>query len=189
MDATPNRGYPYPQCEPPLVKDASDIAQVRDLAVAIDADVQAIYDRASDVVVRPDAARVSMTATLADTANALFPFFNSRTFDTTGTAMTPIADGVMRLVEPGWYGVGCWVHLISATFLGARARFLVDGSPATSFSTQAEIAAANGQHVHLAAEIFSPLGGQDLSLEVRIGAGSPSYTYVARMWADQEIRL
>ena len=189
MDTTDNRGYPYPQCAPPLTKDASDIAQVRDLAMAIDADVQAVYNRAGDTIVRPDAFRLSMTATLADTANVLFPFFNSRTIDTTGTSLTPLAEGVARLVEPGWYQVGGFVQLTSATFLGARIRFLVNGAPATSFSTQAEIGQANLQMPLLEATIYSPLGGEDLSMEVRIGAGAPSYTYVARMWGQQTVRL
>lgn len=47
MDRTPNRGYPYPQCNPPLTKDASDAPmQTRDLAEAIDADLTVIDDAA-----------------------------------------------------------------------------------------------------------------------------------------------
>jgi hypothetical protein len=30
-----DRGYPYPECDPPLTKDASDISQMRDLAQAV----------------------------------------------------------------------------------------------------------------------------------------------------------
>lgn len=189
MDQTELRGYPYPECNPPLTKDASDIAQVRNLAVAVDTDMQNLYDRATDVVVRPDACRMSMTATLADTANTLIPFFNSESFDTTtGGYMADTVNGVIRLQEPGWYEVGTYIDFTSATFLGARSCFLQNGARQTSFCTQAEIVAANHQFVHHTADIFVPVGGDTLSVLCTIGAGAPSYTYVARIWAQQVIR-
>ena len=39
MDQTDCLGLPFPECDPPLTKDASDIAQFRDLAEATDAAV------------------------------------------------------------------------------------------------------------------------------------------------------
>lgn len=186
MDKTINRGYPYPECDPPLTKDASDIAHLRDLAMAVDADVQAVYSRAEDVSIRPDAARMSMVNTLAGTANTVIPFFDSRTFDTTtGNAMTDTANGVMRLVEPGWYHVGFWAMFTAVPFLGLRGRFLRSGVPASAWTSQAEISQANGQMAHGSDEVVSALGGDTLSVELRIGATTPSYTYVCRLWALQ----
>lgn len=189
MDQTELRGYPYPQCEPPLTKDASDIAHLRNLAVAVDTDMQNLYDRATDVVVRPDAARMSMTATLADTTNTLYPFFNSESFDTTtGGYMADTANGIIRLVEPGWYEVGTYIDFTAALFLGARVAFLQNGNVQTSFSTQAEIVASNHQFVHHSVDIFVPVGNDTLSIVCKIGLTTPSYTYVARLWAQQVIR-
>lgn len=188
MDSTLNRGYPYPECDPPLIKDASDIAHLRDLAVAVDTDVQAVYDRTADVIARPDAARMAMFATLASTENTVFPFFNSRNWDSTGTSMTPTAEGILRLVEPGWYQVGTWTQLVSATFLGARVRFLQNGVPATSWCPQAEITQTNMQMPALTATVYVPIGGDALSLELRIGATTPSFTYASRIWAVQTVR-
>lgn len=43
MDVTPSRGYPYPECDPPRVKDAADgPTQLRALAYAIDADLSVL---------------------------------------------------------------------------------------------------------------------------------------------------
>lgn len=47
MDQTVNRGYPYPQCEPPLVEDESNAPlQTRLLAEAMDAD----FDTVSNLI-------------------------------------------------------------------------------------------------------------------------------------------
>lgn len=189
MQTTP-RGYPYPECDPPLTKDASDIAHLRNLAMAVDADVQAVYDRADSVLVSPDAGRVFTSAAVASTSNTDFPFFDARTFDTTpGNAMTDITNGVMRLVRPGWYQVGGYATLTTATYLGARLRFLVDGVPATSFSTQAGITPGSAQICFSTAEVYTATGGVELSMEIRNGAALPSFTYLARLWASQGIAL
>lgn len=189
MDQTLNRGYPFPECAPPLTKDASDIAHLRDLAVAVNDDVDAIYGRAADVLVRPDAARMATSATIPDTANELIPFFDSRSFDTTAPAnyMTPLAEGQIRLVEPGWYTVGCFIVLTTATFLGARAAFLRNGVEGT-WSTQCDVGPSNQQVINHTVDVFVPVGNETLSVKIRIGAATPSYTYAARIWAQQVIR-
>ena len=189
MDQTINRGYPYPECEPPLTKDASDIAHLRNLAMAVNDDVDAIYSRAADVLVRPDAARMATSAAIASTANEFIPFQDSRSFDTTRPAnyMTPVAEGQLRLVEPGWYEVGCFITLTSAAFLGARASFQRSGNPG-AWSMQCEIGPSNQQIINHFGTTFVPVGNDTLNVLVRIGAGSPSYTYVARVWAQQVFR-
>lgn len=192
MDVTPARGYPFPECDPPLTKDASDIAQIQGLAAAIDSDVQSVYNRAADVVVRPDAARMSMTAAVADTAGptTLFPFFNARSFDTTGTnAMTPVTEGIMRLPEPGWYSIGAYAELVSTTYLGVRMAFFRNGIQAASYSTQAESVAGGSQIAHHTADLFVPTGGDTLTIGVVIGASGASYTYSCRLWAVQVAQL
>lgn len=189
MDQTENRGYPYPQCDPPLTKDASDIAHLRDLAVAVNDDVGAVYSRAADLLVRPDAARMAMSAAVADTAAEFVPFLDGRTFDTTGPAnlMTPLAEGQLRLVEPGWYTVGCFITVTAGTLQQARAAFLRNGNPGT-FSDRADLGPGGVQHINHTADVFVPVGNESLNVLVRIGAGSPSYTYVAKVWAQQVIR-
>lgn len=186
MDQTINRGYPYPECAPPLTKDASDIAHLFNLAQAVAEDVQAIYDRSDDVVVRPDAARRNSTGTI--TTQNDFPIFTSTTFDTTGTAMSAGSDGI-RLVEPGWYLVGATVQAVSTTFLGLRVAFLLNGAQQTSFGPQAAIVATNVQNASHGGWIFSENPNGVLGLHVRNGAASPSFAYSAALTAQQIVKL
>lgn len=189
MDQTENRGYPYPECDPPLTKDASDIAHLRDLAVAVNDDMDAVFSRAADVLVRPDAARMSMSATVASTDTEFVPFLDSRSFDTTGPAnyMTPVSEGQLRLVEPGWYTVGCYVTLNAVGLLQGRAAFLRNGNMGT-FSDRADLGPGGAQCINHTADVFVPVGNETLNVLVRIGVALPSYTYTARVWAQQVIR-
>lgn len=54
-------GFPYPQCDPPLTKDGSDIADLRDLAIAVDTRMEAMAVQADDLLVSPDAATLVAT--------------------------------------------------------------------------------------------------------------------------------
>lgn len=189
MDATP-RGYPYPECDPPLTKDVSDIAHLRDLATAVDTDVQNVYDTAASTVVLPDAARMGMTVSVPGTASgSVFPFFNSRTFDTSGTnELTPVSEGFIRLRRVGFYQVGCYAEFTSATLVAARCCFLLNGRRITSFPQFADIGASNVQSAHHAAEVYNPAPGGALTIEVRLGAPA-AYTYTARLWVNQVISV
>lgn len=192
MDSTP-RGYPYPECNPPWTQDASDIIHLRNLAVAVDTDVQAVYDRAADTVVRPAAARMSTASSVADTSNTAFPVFTLRTFDTTeGNAMTDTTEGVIRLLRPGWYQVGAYAVLTPspvATAMAPRIRFLQNGTLATSFGTYGERAQADQQIAQITADLYTATGGDTLTIEIRNGAATPDYTYTARIWASQGVML
>jgi hypothetical protein len=189
MDVTPNRSYPYPECEPPLVEDSSDIMDLKRLADAVDADVQGLYDLASELLIRPDAVRMSMSATIAGQTPSTYPAYNVMTFDTTGGAMADTVNGVIRIVEPGWYLVGTWAQGNTATFLGMRARFLQDGSPATSFSPQAGLVTTTSQYIEYGATLYYGTPG-NLSLELKIGAAvGTAFTYASRIWAVQVAKL
>lgn len=183
MDQTADRGYPYPECDPPLTKDASDIAHLFNLAQAVAEDVQGIYDRSDDVLVRPDAARRLVTGTITD-QNA-FPAFTTTTFDSTSGAMTGGAHGGIELVEPGWYMVGAVVQAISTTFLGLRLSFIHQGIQASSFGPQAAIVATNVQNAAHNAWIFTENPNTVVTLWVRNGAASPNFAYSAALWANQ----
>lgn len=186
MDQTINRGYPYPQCEPPLTKDASDIAHLYNLAQAVADDVQAVYDRADDVVIRPDACRRTVTGTITDFQ--VFPVFTTTTFDTTGTAMSAGTDGI-RLVEPGWYLVGGQAQVTSTSTLGVRLRIMLNGQPYSSFSPQGVLTATNQHQVQYSTWVFSPNPNGVVSLWIRTGAAAPAWPYSAAIWAQQGAKL
>lgn len=106
-DRTPNRLYPFPECEPPLVKDRSDIADVRDLAVAVNDDMDGIETSIEELIERPDSARISFSGALTTSSTAfsdhvqIVPYDNV-TFDNTGTS-TDLAADALRISERGIY--------------------------------------------------------------------------------------
>jgi hypothetical protein len=62
MDQTSPRLYPYPQCEPPITEDASDIVQVANLALTIDADVQTQFNAIDNNLLSPDGCHIAAGA-------------------------------------------------------------------------------------------------------------------------------
>lgn len=106
-DRTPNRQYPFPECEPPLVKDRSDIADVRDLAVAVNDDLDSVEDSIEELIERPDSARIAFTGALTTSSTAFSDHvqivpYDSVTFDNTGTS-TDLGSDALLVSERGVY--------------------------------------------------------------------------------------
>jgi hypothetical protein len=181
MDTTDNLGLPYPQCNPPLTKDASDIEQFRDLAEAVDAAVQVLADEITQQLVRPDACRFnSSTQTSTVTDNVMF--LTTLSFDNTaGNSMTDTVNGVIRIQRDGWYLCGFWVTSTVATDVQTRGRFLVNGEPASNFQGPGGIAQPGIQDCNGAEVLF--LRAQDgLTIATRNGSPGTSVDYLARVW-------
>lgn len=135
MDATECLGLPYPECNPPLTKDASDIKQVRDLAEAADVAVQALDDQITETLTAPDAVRMAGVTTAAglDIVHALNDAFIQ--FDTAGMADT-VSD-LIRVVSDGWYMIGGFVRVTGGGIaglgsIGLRIEPLVNGDTISS---------------------------------------------------------
>lgn len=89
MNLTDDRGYPYPQCDPPLVKDALDLpGQLKALADAIEADLVDV-DAAIDEVRSGPAAELSWTTGSQSLIDGAEFAFQSTTFDQHGMADLP----------------------------------------------------------------------------------------------------
>lgn len=118
MQTTDNRGYPYPECNPPLVKDASDIEQMRDLALAIDTDIGTLDARLADFLEKPDAARMTLSSTVvvpSTTGDFTFTLsYNTTDYDNTGV-ISDTAIGGLRLRESGLYLFTSAVRLTHAS--------------------------------------------------------------------------
>lgn len=150
MDTTEWRNYPFPQCAPPLVKDASDIAQLRDLALAIDADAQARSDSITEFWEKPDAAGMTGSAT-----NFPFPFltathtqfivpYDTVAFDNSGAgALADTSRSGFVTVERGWYVFTAMVRILGnpGFFTQLGIRFL-----------RAGVATSEGRHYEGAGE-------------------------------------
>lgn len=181
MDTTECFGFPYPQCDPPLTKDASDIEQLRDLALAIDTAVQDFNDDITTELVRPDAARLfngtALTSTLAENTF----FLDTVTFDNTaGDSMSDTTNGVIRIQRAGWYLVWCWVESLVATDVQTRVRFIVNGTEATNFQGPSGLVTAGQQHLSVE-EMLNLQAGDGVTVQTRNGAPGTSVTYTARV--------
>lgn len=131
MDTTDCLGLPYPECDPPLTEDASDISQLRDLAVATDAAVQLLADSITATLVSPDA--VCMTGGVNAAGLDVTHFFSgSNNFDNAGMADS-VADGI-RIQQDGWYMIGGWVRasLAPQAPIAMRVEPLLNGDPFSS---------------------------------------------------------
>lgn len=134
MKETDCLGLPYPECDPPLTKDLSDIAQFRDLAFAVDDAVQALDDRITDQLLLPDAVIMSGSDGLI-TGQDHTQFYDGAVFyDNAGMADT--VTGGIRVQEDGWYIIGGWVTAAatpSVTFsIGVRVEPVLNGDPFTA---------------------------------------------------------
>jgi hypothetical protein len=130
MDTTECLGLPYPECNPPLTKDASDIEQFRDLAEATDAAVQAYDDQLTETLTAPPAAALTGGSNTAGTEvnqfYATLEFDNDNLFDS-------VFDGI-RIQEDGWYMVGGSVRIsgFAPTVTNLRVDPLLNGDPWSS---------------------------------------------------------
>jgi len=183
MDTTECFQLPFPQCEPPLTKDASDIEHVRDLAEAVDDVVQAFADDIVDKLVRPDACRmtnlVAFVSTLTDNTIPM----DATSFDNQpGLAMTDITNGGIKIVTDGWYQVGAWCRSTVATDVQTRIRFNVNGDPATNFQGPGGLVQAGFQDCN-GEELLELRVDDVVTLGTRNGAPGTSVSYTAHLWA------
>jgi len=126
MKSTPLRGYPVPECEPPLVKDASDIIQIKNLADAIDADVEALTNEANPLIF-PVAGKMNITGLVMGVTEFVVPYNNISWV--TRSDMADIDTGVMVIPESGFYQWHLWAGVDSATNAQMRLRLMVNDFP------------------------------------------------------------
>lgn len=187
MGQTPNYAIPYPECDKPLRADASDIADMRDLAAAADTALAGVYELAEELVFSPDAVRMSTAVSVGPvTGQNVTPAYTLLSFGN-GAGMDDNANGVVRLVEPGRYWVGAYASLTAAGISQPRIRFTFDGGPVTLFQTPGAIAvAANTATCQVQAVLSSTVPNTALSTNIRHSSSAAlSYTYTSRIWAVQ----
>jgi len=133
VDSTYPYGFPYPECDPPLTKDRSDIAHIRDLAVAVDAEVERLADLAEVSLISPEAAWMQRTTDLA------FDSGDFLTFETVFFSNQPVGEFAIladssftvRDGERGFYLFTSSVHL-NATGFKPQIQITVNGSTVTT---------------------------------------------------------
>lgn len=178
MDQTDCLGLPYPECDPPLTKDASDIVQFKALAEATDAAVQAYADDVQNLYTAPDAVAMSGGTNVA--GQDVVHFLPTLEFDNAGMADTT-AD-VIRILETGWYMVGGHVLITTVPAVFVRIEPLVNGDPPSS--RQGPGFATSGTEAVSFADVLYLSEGDALTLMTHHVASAVTVnTYAVRMWA------
>ncbi|MGW0034668.1 hypothetical protein ACWDXD_33245 [Streptomyces sp. NPDC003314] len=189
MKTTELYGLPYPECDPPLVKDASQIAQVRLLAEAVNEQVQDLVDYGDDVLFRPPAARLGiLILPVVTTDSSAIPFFDTLVFGSNWGDSAPLdtAAGGLRVSTPGWYLVGCHALVVSATAgVLPMVRLTVNGASASSWSAVGgNYGSANARLAALSAVPMILQEGDLVRMEIKhLAAGSPTWEYRPHLWA------
>lgn len=103
MKETANRGYPYPECDPPLVKDTADAPlQIKTLAEAIDDDVTALQALAATALNPPSASISANPSTFSPSLGR----YTLGTTDFNNTAgMVPAGADGLRAPTDGLYHI------------------------------------------------------------------------------------
>lgn len=105
MDETSPLRLPYPECDPPLTKDAADIQQVQTLALAVDTEAQRLRVLAGDLIISPDACVIARIA-LQTPVSAGDPIdFDTVINDNTGGAVPDITGNRLVVRQQGFYYV------------------------------------------------------------------------------------
>lgn len=183
MDVTDNYQFPFPQCNPPLIKDASDIGQVRDLAVAVNTEAAQLEAEFLADLIRPDACRMS-GANIVTTATEVQPFFGSATFDNTvGGAMTDTTNGNIVILRTGWYVIGGWWNVLTLVDIQPRLSFTVNGVMTGNAQGPSGPPSVTEQYVSHES-VFRLDAGDRLSSLLRHGGGTgASRTYTPVIYA------
>lgn len=130
-DRTPSRGYAYPECNRPTVKDRSDIGFTRDLAIDVDADTAALSARIQQLIEKPDAARLSFVTTISvvksSAGDAIFIIPYTATTYAQPAAFADLAASGLRVQERGFYLVTSYVRCTDAGLNDMQVRHLRNG--------------------------------------------------------------
>jgi hypothetical protein len=198
-DRTPNRGYPYPECAPPLVKDQSDIEDLRDLAQAVNTDAQMLDDRIEDLIERPDSARIGFAGVLPVTGSAgtsetvqLIPY-NSITYDNTGTS-TDLSSFALRVSERGWYLFATQLRCTDGGAQQLSARHVRNGlsfEEGRRFEGQA-FPAVGAQSATTTSDVLLCQVGDLIQTQIRTdddGGGFGNFTFESRLTMVQLVKL
>lgn len=181
MNKTDCLDLPYPECNPPLVKDASDIIHFKNLADAVDTVVNEFATTLDDQLLTIDAINVSGTVAVNDPR--VDHFFNvAPSFDNGG--MYDAARMVIRPQKDGWYAVGGWVSGTHASLPASatiRVEPLVNGL--TVSARQGPSHPAVGADYVAWTDVLYLRAGDEVQCRTTQNLFAVVVTYEAVMWA------
>lgn len=197
VSITPNRGYPFPECDPPLVKDASDISQLRDLAEAIDADATAVETRIEEYLEKPDAIRLSWAGNVTGTGfiQAFTVPYDTITYDNT-PGSTDLTASAVVVRERGLYlctsyvrGIGGVGNDISLEVAHAHNGIIGVSFPGRRFEGLAGSIATTNEQSMTTTDAIMCFAGDTLQTQARFsGVAATSVSFEARLSVVQLYR-
>lgn len=187
MDETPERGYPYPQCDPPFVKDAADLpAQLKAFGLAVDADVNALSGEATRALNPRCATATGTTGAIATGATLQL---NAIDFDNTGGTLPDTANDRFNITDAGlWMFVAQCQGNVTAGTVGAHTlQVLVNGSVRDS-NTIASLAAGTIVVNVIVSYLVCQVGDRVTFNQIFPGGSTITYTQ-SRFSAFQAVQL
>lgn len=189
---TPNRGYIYPECDPPLVKDRSDIDWLRQLATDVDGDATGVEFKIQEFLEKPDAARIAFTGIINTSgAGSGFQFtvpYDTVTYDNTAgsTALGLLA---LRVRERGWYAFTSTVRCTNGGEQGTSVRHLLNGAD-NGRAFEGPSKPINGNEENMAIMDVMQCNVDDLiTTRVLQSGAAGAYTFECRLTMIQLLKL
>lgn len=175
MDVTADHGYPYPQCDPPFVKDIADLpAQLKALAEAVDDDIAAINTSANSYL-NPPAGLLSLTAAESLGPSAFLKFNNLTTVVLNTGSITDAANSRFVIPSAGLYFATGTCASTGAPTGVHRLGFRLDGVVFRAENIRPNAADGNAMRSN-AVSVFQASAGQVLDMvQYQPGAGNVTY--------------
>lgn len=187
-DRTPNRGYSFPECDPPLVKDRSDIGFLRDLAQQVNTDATALDLDIVDLIEKPDTARVAFAGNLVITkssvGNAILTIPYASTTYANPASMADLTAFGLRIPVRGFYMFTSYVRCTNAAATDMQIRHLRNGLARTEgrrFEGPAAICDTTTETSMTTHDIFQCNAGDLIRTQMKMSPADGTYAFEARL--------
>jgi len=186
---TTNYGFPYPECDPPLVQDASQIEHLRRLAESVDTEVDRVVNKLDDNLAHPPSGRLGvLVSPIATTDPIVTVDFTTTVFSINGFSIS--VDGGVLITKPGWWLMGGHALVQSAiAAVSPMVRLIVNGTAASSWSFPAgNYGVTNARLAALSAVPLLLATGDVVKLQIKhIAGGTPAWDYRPHLWGTRLI--
>lgn len=126
MKQTANRNYPYPECNPPLVKDAADLPlQLKNFAELVDDDVTSAQATALDAL-NPPSAQISANPAAVNTNGR--HLYTTTDWDNGSPAIADLVNSGLRINSAGLYHLCAWRLYSNSAAVGTQLSIVVNGA-------------------------------------------------------------
>lgn len=143
MKQTATRNYPYPECNPPFVKDAADLPlQLKNFAELVDDDVTAAQAAALDAL-NPPSASISANPTTLN-ANSRH-IYNTIDWDNGTPTIADTVNSGLRINSAGLYHICAFRLYTNSAVVGAQLSIVLNGAIVDTVSIAPGAAAVNVQ--------------------------------------------